>query len=127
MHLPSRKSDVKWLRNEGSNLAQFICSYLQKMSECFANSLKLLGINEFTHVYCARFWTKVLGMTIKVGQAAPVYLGRKLPEPFYLEWESLISLQNIDVDYLNLFWAGAVRLSIFGVETPKSPLNKGRD
>ena len=29
-HLPSSESDQKWLRNEGSNSAQLICSYLLK-------------------------------------------------------------------------------------------------
>ena len=92
-----------------------------------ANSLRLLAIGVFTHVYCARFWTKVLGATIKVGRATSVYLGRKLPEPVYLGRESLISPQNVDVDYLYLFSAGAVKSPIFGAETPKSPINKGRD
>ena len=95
-----------------------------------ANSFKLLGIGVFTHVYCARFWRKVLGTTIKVGWETSVYLGRKLPEPVYLGRESLISPQNVDVDYLYLFSAvrpGAVKSPIFGAETPKSPINKGRD
>jgi hypothetical protein len=41
--------------------------------------------------------------------------------------ESLISPQNVDVDYLYLFRAGAVKSPIFGAETPKPPINKGRD
>ncbi|KAF8164156.1 hypothetical protein K438DRAFT_1775671 [Mycena galopus ATCC 62051] len=44
-------------------------------------NLKLLGIGVFI---VQRFWTKVLGATIKVGRATSVYLGRKLPEPVYL-------------------------------------------
>jgi hypothetical protein len=40
---------------------------------------------------------------------------------------SVISQQNVGVDYLYLLSAGAIKSPIFGPKTPKSPINKGRD